>query len=170
VERGRLVNAALLADAVLALHLAYVAFTVGGELAVLLGALLRWRWIRNRTFRLTHLAAVALVAAESLVGALCPLTVWEYRLREAAGDAIGERAGLVARIIRALIYHDFPDWFFVALYVFWTCAVLLTLVAIPPIAPRARSRTAGSKLAGLPRPAPLGAYTVSRHPGRVPRN
>ncbi len=128
-------SAALPANAVLALHLAYVAFTVGGQVAVLLGALLGWRWIRNRAFRLGHLAAVALVAVEALVGALCPLTLWEYQLREAAGDAAGERVGLVARIIRTLIYHDFPEWFFVALYVFWTGVVLATLIAIPPLPP-----------------------------------
>ena len=131
-------RAAVAADAVLALHLGYILFTVGGEAAVLLGALLGWRWIRNRALRLMHLAAVALVAVESFVGALCPLTVWEYRLREAAGDAVGERAGLVARIIRAFIYYDFPAWFFVALYAAWTGVVLVTLFAIPPRPSRRR--------------------------------
>jgi hypothetical protein len=127
-------NDATLADAVLLLHLGYVAFTVGGEALVLLGAALGWRWVRGRAFRLTHLAAVALVAVESLAGALCPLTVWEYRLREAAGGAAGggEPASLVARLIHAVIFYDFPAWFFVALYVTWTAVVVATFLAVPP--------------------------------------
>ena len=136
-------NPATLADAVLVLHLGYVAFAVGGEVAVLLGAALGWRWIRDRAFRLAHLAAVALVAVESLAGALCPLTVWEYRLREAAGGSAGagsaaagagagEPVSLVARLIHAVIFYDFPAWFFVALYVTWTAVVVVTLFAVPP--------------------------------------
>ncbi len=126
-------NAAALADAVLVLHMGYVAFAVGGEVVVLLGAALGWGWIRNRAFRLTHLAAVALVAVESLTGALCPLTVWEYRLREAAGGAAGgEPVSLVARLIHAVIFYDFPPWFFVALYVTWTAVVVATFFAVPP--------------------------------------
>ena len=40
-----------LADAVLAVHFAYVAFVVLGMAAILLGIALGWRWVRNFWFR-----------------------------------------------------------------------------------------------------------------------
>ena len=74
------------ADAIVVFHFCYVVFAVGGELIVLLGWLLGWRWIRNLAFRIVHLASVAVVAMEALIGVLCPLTDWEYRLRLLAGQ------------------------------------------------------------------------------------
>ena len=49
---------AVLADALAAFHLAYVAFVVVGELAILAGAAFGCRWARNRWFRGAHLLAI----------------------------------------------------------------------------------------------------------------
>jgi hypothetical protein len=49
---------ALLADLIVAIHIAYVVYVVGGLVAILMGA---WRgrtWIRNPWFRITHLVAI----------------------------------------------------------------------------------------------------------------
>jgi len=77
---------ALLADVVLVVHFAFVLFVVGGFALILAGAALGWRWVRNRTFRYSHLAAIVFVAAESLVGMACPLTHWEHVLRRTSPD------------------------------------------------------------------------------------
>jgi hypothetical protein len=45
-----------LADAVLALHVAFVCFVVIGLLLVLAGGALRWSWVRNPWFRWSHLS------------------------------------------------------------------------------------------------------------------
>jgi len=123
---------ALLADLILVLHFCYVTFTVGGELIILLGAGLRWGWVRNLAFRIGHLAAVVLVAGEALAGASCPLTVWEYRLRLLAGQQVEAQMSFVARIVRSIIFYDFPAWVFLAAYVGFAAAVALTFVFIPP--------------------------------------
>ena len=44
--------------------------------------------MRNFWFRGSHLGAIAVVAAESLVGFVCPLTTWENRLRLLAGGVV----------------------------------------------------------------------------------
>jgi hypothetical protein len=124
--------AALAADLVVAFHSLYVLFAVGGEIAILAGGLLHWRWIRNMVFRLLHLVAVVFVAIEASMGIACPLTVWEYRLRSAAGQSSEEQISFVARIIRALIFYDFPSWVFTALYIGFGALVVLTFVLIPP--------------------------------------
>lgn len=70
-----------LADVVVAFHFAYVSYVVVGLLLVLLGICCRWSWVRNFWFRLTHLAAILLVAFEALVDIRCPLTTLEEWLR-----------------------------------------------------------------------------------------
>ena len=41
-----------------------------------------WEWVRNWWFRVAHLVAILIVAAEAFLDIPCPLTEWEYRLRE----------------------------------------------------------------------------------------
>ena len=117
----------MIADVILVVHFAVVAFIVGGLVAVWIGAALGWRWIRNRGFRYVHLAAIAFVAAEAILGIACPLTVWEDLARG------GVRAeSFIGRWVRWLIFYDAPEWIFTAAYVAWTLATLATLRLVPP--------------------------------------
>ncbi|HXR34425.1 MAG TPA: DUF2784 domain-containing protein, partial [Candidatus Binataceae bacterium] len=86
----------LLADLVLLFHAAYVGYVVFGLAAILAGIALDWRWIRNFWFRASHLAAIALVVCESLLGLTCPLTTVENLLRQSAGQP-GYAGGCIAR-------------------------------------------------------------------------
>lgn len=120
------------ADIVLVLHFFFFLFCAGGEAAILAGALLKFGWIRNRAFRIIHLAAVVTVGIEGAVGFLCPLTSWEYALRRAAGQSVESEIPLVPRIIRALLFHDFPPWVFTLLYIGFAALVLATYFLVPP--------------------------------------
>jgi hypothetical protein len=117
----------LLADAILLVHFAFVAFVVGGLAAVWAGAVLGWRWIRNLRFRIAHLAAIVFVAAEALLGVMCPLTVWEDALRGRGSDL-----GFIARWIRAVMFYDIAPWVFTLAYVAFALVVALTLWLVPP--------------------------------------
>lgn len=131
---------ALLADGILIAHFLFFLFCVLGEIAVLAGALLSGHvppgrsgeWFRNRSFRTAHLAAVVFVGFEGLVGILCPLTVWEYDLRRAAGQVFEREIPLATRIIRTLLFHDFPPWVFTALYVGFAVLVVATFFLVKP--------------------------------------
>jgi Protein of Unknown function (DUF2784) len=123
---------AFLADLIVVVHFCYVAFTVGGELVILLGGVLRWAWVRNLAFRVVHLAAVVLVAGEAMAGASCPLTVWEYRLRTMAGQRVEAQISFVARLVRSIIFYNFPAWVFLIVYVGFAVIVGLTFVFLPP--------------------------------------
>jgi hypothetical protein len=123
---------AFLADVILVVHSAIVAFCVGGELAILAGAVFKWKWIRNLPFRIAHLAMVLYVALEAILGISCPLTVWEYDLRAAAGQADLQNLSFVAQIIRKIIFYDFPPWVFTALYTGFGLLILLTFIFIRP--------------------------------------
>lgn len=123
---------AFAADVMVFLHFLYVAFVVGGELLILIGGFRNWRWIRSIVFRILHLAAIAVVAVQELLGILCPLTVWEYQLREIAGQRAEWDITFVGRIFRQLIYHDFPYWVFTFMYIGFAVLVGLTMILFPP--------------------------------------
>ena len=129
---------ALLADIIVVFHFCYVAFTVGGEVVVLLGGGLKWRWVRNLPFRIVHLAAVVLVAGEALAGASCPLTVWEYALRVRAGQSVEGQISFVARLVRSVIFYDLPAWVFLVAYVAFAALVALTFLVFVPTGRPAR--------------------------------
>ena len=116
-----------MADAILVVHFGIVIFIVGGLLAVWVGAAAGWGWVRNPWFRYLHLGAIAFVAAEALLGVMCPLTVWEDLLR---GGARAE--SFVGRWVRYFLFYEAPEWVFTAGYVAWTAATLATLWRVPP--------------------------------------
>lgn len=105
----------LAADAVLILHASFVIFVVVGLLLVLAGKPLGWNWVRHFGFRVAHLAAIAVVVLQAWLGAVCPLTSWEMRLRAQAGEATYPGA-FIAHWVDRLLYYRAPDWVFVALY------------------------------------------------------
>ncbi len=123
---------ALAADLLVGFHFLYVLFAVAGELVVLAGGLLRWRWVRNLPLRVTHLAAVALVAVEALLGVVCPLTTWEYDLRVLAGQRVERDISFVGRLVRSVIFYDFPTWVFTVTYVAFALLVAGTFLLFPP--------------------------------------
>jgi len=115
------------ADALLVFHFAIVVFIVGGLILTWIGAVLGWRWVRNPWFRYLHLAAIAFVALEALIGMVCPLTEWEDALRG------GARAdSFVGRWVQQLLYYRAPEWVFTTLYLAWAAATLATLRLVPP--------------------------------------
>jgi Protein of Unknown function (DUF2784) len=122
----------MMADAILVVHFLIVAFNVGGLVVVWIGAGLGWRWVRNPWFRYLHLGAIAFVAAEALLGVMCPLTVWEDLLR---GGLRPE--SFVGRWVHYFLYYRAPESVFTVAYVAWALATVITLRLIPPRLSRA---------------------------------
>lgn len=121
----------ILADMVVAIHAAYVAFVVFGFVAIVLGVAMGWGWVRNLYFRAAHLAAILLVCIEAAAGLSCPLTRLEDRLRLLGGNAPYPGA-FVARMLDWLIFYDLPRWVFTLAYLAFGALVLPTFVVAPP--------------------------------------
>ncbi|WNC91570.1 DUF2784 domain-containing protein [Paraburkholderia sp. FT54] len=121
-----------LADAVLVAHALLAVFIVSGFIAIWVGAGLRWKWIRQRFFRLVHLLAIVIVATLSLLGIACPLTTLEDWLRTGSLEPQGLTQGFIQRWVSRLLYYDLPAWVFTLLYVAFGLVVVLTWRLIPP--------------------------------------
>ena len=130
-------TAALLADAILALHVGIVAFVVLGAVAILIGGVSGWRWVRGFRWRLTHVLLMVFIALQAWLGELCPLTVWEQALRGRAGQAVYQ-ASFIEHWLSRLIFFAAPWWVFVAAYTAFAALVVVLWWRVPP-----RKRVAG---------------------------
>ncbi|MEO8250683.1 MAG: DUF2784 domain-containing protein [Burkholderiales bacterium] len=121
----------LLADTVLALHVAVVLFVVLGLALILWGHWRGWRWADALWFRLAHLAAIGVVALQAWLGIVCPLTTLEMWLRGKGGQAT-YAGDFVAHWLQRLLYWDAPPWVFVLVYTLFGALVLAVWLIFPP--------------------------------------
>ena len=85
--------ARVLADGIVVVHLAFIAFAVLGALCAL-----RWAWAP-----LVHLPALAWAAYIELASGVCPLTPLENALRRGAGES-GYSTSFVEQYLVPLVY------------------------------------------------------------------
>ncbi|MFZ0928911.1 MAG: DUF2784 domain-containing protein [Syntrophobacteraceae bacterium] len=120
-----------LADLVLTLHVAVVAFVVGGLLLVVVGNLRKWQWVNAFWFRLAHLASIAVIVAEAWLGATCPLTSLEMWLRVKA-RATTYSGSFIEHWLQRVLYYEAPSWVFGLAYTLFGFLVLATWRYFPP--------------------------------------
>ena len=132
-----------LADAILVVHAAFVLFVVGALPATWIGVALDRPFAFNPWFRNLHLAAIAFVVVEALLGYMCPLTTWEYALRGEASEQ-----GFIQRYVHAWLFWRAPAWVFTTVYVVFGLLVAATWWRWPP---RRRSATRGPAPSPPPR-------------------
>lgn len=127
---------ALLADLILAVHFAFVAFVVVGLVAIPIGGLARWSWVREPWWRWSHLLGMAIVAVQAALQVPCFLTVWEYDLRRAGGAPADGRSFIVRLMDDVLFYElnaEQQRW----LWAVYIALFVLLVVATAVVRPRA---------------------------------
>lgn len=122
----------MLADLTLIVHAAFVAFVIVGLLLIWIGRFRQWAFVRNIWFRLAHLTAIGVVAAESLAGFVCPLTTWENRLRLLAGGEERYQGSFIQHWLHQVMFFDFHERLFTLAYLGFFLAVALSLWFVPP--------------------------------------
>lgn len=122
----------IVADAILVIHVAFVIFVICGLFAIYVGYFLKWSWIRNFWFRISHLAAIGIVVLQSWLDAICPLTIWEMSLRKEAGDS-AYSGSFIQHWLHSILYYSAPEWVFVLSYTGFGCLVLVSWFIIKPI-------------------------------------
>jgi len=136
--------ARILADLVVVSHALFVAFVVFGMLAIVVGLVLGWGWVRNFWFRTLHLAAIAVVTAEAMMGVDCPLTVLENDLRQQAGQATYPGA-FIGYWAHRLIFFEGEPWMFTLGYSLFGLAVVGAFLLGPPRWPWRKSACASQE-------------------------
>lgn len=126
------------ADLIVLIHLAYASFVVLGLLAIVAGAAFRWDWVRNFWFRVIHLLLMGSVAAESVFGVPCPLTVWEKQLRDSAGQTT-YAGSFLGKFAHDFLFIDAPQWAFTAAYLAFFVVVVWAFAVARPRWPWART-------------------------------
>jgi len=116
-----------LAELVLALHLAIIAFNVFGLVAIPLGAWRRWAFVRARWWRLLHLISLGAVAVQALLGRACFLTLWQGELEGARDET-----PLIMGWVNSVIYWPLPLWVFTLAYVAVLAYALALWRWVPP--------------------------------------
>ena len=121
----------LTADVILVAHVLFAAFLVLGVVAIYLGRWLSWAWVLNFWFRLSHLATIVIVVLQTWIGTICPLTVWEMRLRELSG---GERYedSFIQHWVQTILYYEAPEWVFSVVYMLFGGLIVATWFIVPP--------------------------------------
>ena len=125
----------LLADGILVLHTVIVLFNVGALPLIWLGHFRGWRFVRDFSFRVAHLLLIGFIAAETVLGAICPLTNWENDLRLKAGVDPLYQGGFVAHWLHRLIFYDLSAQVFTVAYGLFLALVAVTWLWVRPRPP-----------------------------------
>jgi hypothetical protein len=118
----------MLADAIVVVHMSIMLFITAGLPLIYVGVARRWAWVREWRWRALHLGAIAFVAAESLVGIVCPLTLWEDAVRGRQSQE-----GFIERWVDSILFYDLPTWVFTVAYTIFAVLVAATWFLVPPI-------------------------------------
>ena len=138
-----------IADGIVLFHVLYVSYVVLGQIAIWIGWLVKWNWIRNFWFRATHLLAIGIVVFEELMNLRCPLTIWEETFRVKAGQSVtGE--SFLGRLLHTLIFYDVSPLVFRIGYIAAGIIILMTFVLCRPHRPSYRRASIGCSFTNSP--------------------
>ena len=118
----------ILAEAILAGHVAIILFNVFGLIVVPLGVICGWPFVRVRWWRMLHLVLLGAVALQAVFGRACILTLWQGAVATGAASPTPLIMGWVNR----MIYWPLPIWVFAALYLLVFGYALALLWLVPP--------------------------------------
>jgi len=130
----------ILANVVLIIHAAFVAFVVLTTPFIYIGKVLNWRWVRIYWLRIAHLIGICIVAAQSWAGVICPLTTLEMRLRQNS-DLATYSGSFIEHWLQKLIYWDLPAWAFIVIYSLFALLVIFAWYFVPPAKNKNRGTT-----------------------------
>ena len=126
------IKSVIFADLLLILHTMLVAFVILGLVAIYVGYFLKWRWVRNVWFRLSHLTVISVVVLHSWLGLICPLTKWEMALRASAGGSRYD-GSFIQHWLQSILYYSAPDWVFIVGYTVFGALVLASWFVVRPL-------------------------------------
>jgi hypothetical protein len=121
----------ILANSILVIHAAFVAFVILTVPCIYIGKIMNWRWVRLFWLRLLHLVSIGIVVAQSWARVICPLTTLEMWLRE-KGTLATYTESFVEHWLKTLLYWNLPAGVFIVVYSLFGLLVIATWYFVPP--------------------------------------
>ena len=118
----------IIADLILIVHFAIVAFITLGFFFIPIGYKFKWHLTYNKRLRFTHLTLMGLITTESLIGLTCPLTTIEKVLRNNFHSK-----SFIDYWISKIIYWEIPSIFFMFIYSLCFFYTFLLWKIYPPV-------------------------------------
>ena len=124
-----------LADLILITHVLIVLFILVGFVLIWIGYFRNWNFVRNFYFRIAHLVAMGFVTVQTILGASCPLTIWENALRMKAGADPHYEETFIGHWLGKLLFFEISLEVFAILYGLFFVLVLWTFFFVKPRRP-----------------------------------
>ena len=101
----------IFSEIVLLFHFSIFLFIILSFILIPLGYHKKWKWVKNKYYRLIHLILMGIIFIETILGFMCPLTILENFLRN--NLRINNK---ITQIIHQIMYWDLPTYQFIILY------------------------------------------------------
>ena len=101
----------IFSEIVLLFHFCIFLFIITSFIFIPLGYHKKWKWVKNKYYRLIHLVLMGIIFIETILGFMCPLTILENFLRN--DIKINNK---ITQIIHQIMYWDLPTYQFIILY------------------------------------------------------
>ena len=101
----------LFSEIVLLFHFCIFLFMIISFFLIPLVYYQKWKWVKNKYYRLIHLILMGIIFIETILGFMCPLTVLENFLRNNI-----EINNKITQIIHQVMYWNLPTYQFTILY------------------------------------------------------
>ena len=101
----------LFSEIVLLFHFCIFLFMILSFFLIPIGYYQKWKWVKNKYYRLIHLILMGIIFIETTLGFMCPLTTLENFLRNDT-----EINNKITQIIHQIMYWDLPTYQFIILY------------------------------------------------------
>jgi len=101
----------IFSEIVLLIHFCIFLFIILSFFLIPLGYQQKWRWVKNKYYRSTHIILMGIIFIETILGFMCPLTVLEHHLRN--NTKVNNK---FTEIIHQIMYWDLPIYQFIFLY------------------------------------------------------
>jgi len=112
------------ADLLMIIHFLWAAFMILGLPIGLIAHSSALRW--------THFIGMLITAAIAMMGAYCPLTIWEEILRWEGDSGLTHGGSFLAHHMSKVLYPNLEPWIIRAASVIWGVITLLAMLLVPP--------------------------------------
>ena len=102
----------LFSEIVLLFHFCIFLFILLSFFLIPFGYYQKWKWVKNKYYRLIHLVLMGIIFIETILGFMCPLTILENFLRNDI-----EVDNNLTQIIHQIMYWNLPNYQFIILYI-----------------------------------------------------